>query len=75
MKDAERRGSPLPSEPDVHLSVYWHGARMDYVACVTAACLFVQEWRARHWHDAVEVSMDDIEGYPRLPCEPLYLEP
>jgi hypothetical protein len=71
----ERRGSPVPSEPDVHLSVFWHGARMDFVACLTAACLFVQEWRARHWHDAVEVSTDDVDGYPRLPCERLYLEP
>ncbi len=70
-----RRGSPIPSEPDVHLSVFWHGARMDFVACLTAACLFVQEWRARHWHDAVELSTDDVDGYPRLPCERLYLEP
>jgi hypothetical protein len=30
----ERRGSPVPSEPDVHLSVFWHGARMDFVACL-----------------------------------------
>lgn len=59
----------------MHLSVFWHGLRMDFVACVSAACLFVQEWRARQWHDAVEVSMDDTEGYPRLPCERLYLEP
>jgi hypothetical protein len=48
---------------------------MDFTACVTAACLFVQEWRARHWDDAVEVSIDETGQYPRLPCERLYLEP
>jgi hypothetical protein len=67
--------SPKPSEMDVHLSAFWHGARMDFTACVTAALLFIQEWRAPHWDDAVEVSLDDTDQYPRLPCERLYLEP
>jgi hypothetical protein len=65
----------MPSEMDVHLSVFWHGVRMDFTACVTAACVFVQEWRVQYWDDAVEVSIDDSGRYPRLPCERLYLEP
>ncbi|WP_157129168.1 hypothetical protein [Nocardia amamiensis] len=66
--------SPRPQEADVHLSVFLHGLRMDFRACMTAASVFVQEWRERHWHDPVHVSTDDADRYPRLPCERLYLE-
>ncbi|MET8878285.1 hypothetical protein [Nocardia sp. NPDC004604] len=67
--------SPRPSEPDVHLSVFLHGARFDYVACLTAALLFVQEHQAQHYADAVTVDLADTTTLPRLPCERLYLEP
>jgi len=66
--------SPLPDEPDVHLSVFLHGARFDFAACLTAAVLFVQEHWKRHYVDAVHVLPDSAEGWPRLPCERLYIE-
>ncbi|WP_435592668.1 hypothetical protein [Nocardia sp. bgisy118] len=66
--------SPLPSEPDVHLSVFLHGVRMDFVACLTAALVFVAEHRDRHYLDAVSVDTS-LSGHPRLPNERLYLEP
>ncbi|MET8777410.1 hypothetical protein ABZV58_20600 [Nocardia sp. NPDC004654] len=66
--------SPLPGEPDVHLSVFLHGVRMDFAACLTAALVFVSEHRSRHYFDAVTVD-PCAEGYPRLPNERLYLQP
>ncbi|MBF6223873.1 hypothetical protein IU470_28825 [Nocardia abscessus] len=39
--------SPLPDDPDVHLSVFLHGARFDFAACLTAALVFVHEHRER----------------------------
>ncbi|WP_435593763.1 hypothetical protein [Nocardia sp. bgisy118] len=66
-------GSPSPTEPDVHLGVFLHGQRMDFVACLTAALIFVQEHQARHYVDAVTVDLDKHE-FPRLPNERLYLE-
>ncbi|WP_067474041.1 hypothetical protein [Nocardia amamiensis] len=65
--------SPLPNDPDVHLSVFLHGVRLDFAACLTAALVFVQEHRERHYVDAVEV-LPDADGWPRLPNERLYLE-
>lgn len=67
--------SPLPNEPDVHLSVFVHGVRLDFSACLTAALVFVQEHHARHYVDAVSVIGCDPSGLPRLPNERLYLEP
>jgi hypothetical protein len=67
--------SPRPEEVDVHLSVHLHDVRMDFAACLTAALLFVQEWRTHHYHDAVTVIPGDADGLPRLPNERLYLEP
>lgn len=67
--------SPRPQEADVHLSVFLHGLRMDFRACMTAASVFVQEWRHMHWHEPVQVFTDDGSQYPRLPCERLYLHP
>lgn len=66
--------SPLPNEPDVHLSVFLHGVRMDFAACLTAALIFVAEHRDRHYVDAVTVH-PNAHGYPRLPNERLYLQP
>lgn len=66
--------SPLPDEPDVHLSVFLHGLRLDFVACLTAALIFVQEHQQRHYVDAVSVTMVGAERIPRLPNERLYLE-
>lgn len=67
--------SPNPEEPDVHLSVFLHGARFDFAACLTAALTFMREHRARHYADAVTVDLGDTSQYPRLPCERLYLGP
>ncbi len=62
-----------PSD-DVHVSVFLHGLRMDFAACVTAAMTFAREWRHAHYPDAVEVLPNGAEGLPRLPCERLYCE-
>ncbi|WP_433197792.1 hypothetical protein ACQP1G_02030 [Nocardia sp. CA-107356] len=67
--------SPRPTEPDVHLSVFLHGARFDFVACLTAALTFLQEHQAQHYHDAVSLTLGDTSTFPRLPCERLYLAP
>ncbi|WP_063037861.1 hypothetical protein [Nocardia pseudovaccinii] len=66
--------SPLPSDPDVHLSVFLHGARFDFTACLTAALEFVRDHREHHYSDAVNVIPGDPSGLPRLPNERLYLE-
>lgn len=70
-----KRASPLPDDPDVHLSVFLHGARFDFAACLTAALVFTQEHQREHYHDAVSIDLGDASGWPRLPCERLYLEP
>lgn len=62
-----------PSD-DVHVSVFLHGLRMDFAACVTAAMTFAREWRHAHYPDAIEVLPDGAEGLSRLPCERLYCE-
>ncbi|WP_433680496.1 hypothetical protein [Nocardia sp. CA-119907] len=67
--------SPRPGDPDVHLSVFLHGARFDFTACLTAALIFAQEHQREHYHDAVSIVLDDTSRWPRLPCERLYLEP
>ncbi|MFD0364045.1 hypothetical protein ACFQZZ_21580 [Nocardia sp. GCM10030253] len=71
--------SPLPEEADVHLSVFLHGARFDFAACLPAclpaALLFVEEHQERHYMDAVDVIPGDTAGLPRLPNERLFLEP
>lgn len=67
--------SPLPGDPDVHLSVFLHGVRLDYAACVTAALVFIQEHQRKHYADAVAVRLGNTEGLQRLPNERLYLEP
>jgi hypothetical protein len=55
--------SPRPEEPDVHLSVFLHGARLDF------------DHQARHHADAMNVIPGDTTGLRRLPCERLFLEP
>lgn len=67
--------SPRPSEPDVHLSVFLHGARFDFTACRTAALIFTRQHQREHYHDAVSIDLADSGRYPRLPCERLYLGP
>ncbi|WP_433598817.1 hypothetical protein ACQPXH_24375 [Nocardia sp. CA-135953] len=69
------QASPRPDLPDVHLSVFVHGVRMDFAACVTAARTFIEEHRARHYVDAVNVLPGDTTGLQRLPNERLYLPP
>ncbi|MET8871196.1 hypothetical protein [Nocardia sp. NPDC004604] len=59
----------------MHLSVFLHGARFDFAACLTAALTYMQEHQSRHHADAVTMDLGDASGYPRLPNERLYLEP
>lgn len=58
--------SPCPEEPDVHLTVQFASAQMDFVACPTAALVFVQDMAA---HRACTIAVDsgDCVGLPRLP--------
>lgn len=49
--------------------------RFDFVACLTAALLFVREHQTRRYTDAVTVAITDTSGLRRLPNERLYLEP
>ncbi|WP_454197435.1 hypothetical protein [Nocardia sp. Marseille-Q1738] len=67
--------SPRPGEDDVHLSVQFHDIRLDFAACRTAALTFVEDWRTRHYRDAVTIVPGDAAGLPRLPNERLYLQP
>ncbi|CRY81695.1 hypothetical protein SAMN05421776_103653 [Nocardia farcinica] len=62
--------SPLPYERDVCLAVILAGMSLRYVACLTAALIFVQIWPGR-----VLVVDDPAAAYPRLPTERLYVEP
>ena len=67
--------SPLPDEPDIHLSVSVRGTRFNYVACRTAAMTFIQDHQQRHHTDAVEILTDKTGGIRRLPNERLFLGP
>lgn len=65
--------SPAPDEPDVHLSIRLGGIPLDYIACLTAALIFVQEHAERRYVDAVRVDSDCAPQFRRLPNERLYL--
>lgn len=67
--------SPMPDEADVRLSVFVHGVRMDFAACMTAALCFMEEHRSRHYVDAVNVIPATRAGWGGLPNERLFLEP
>ncbi|MEU6190274.1 hypothetical protein [Nocardia sp. NPDC047038] len=68
------RSTPRPGEPDLHLSIFLHGIRLDYAACRTAALRFIAEWHARE-HEPITVIPGPTRGLDRLPCERLYLDP
>jgi hypothetical protein len=55
--------SPMPDEKDVHLSVFLHGVRMDFSACLTAALCFVEDHRSHHYIDAVNVMDAVLDGF------------
>ncbi|WP_459547327.1 hypothetical protein [Nocardia sp. X0981] len=59
-------------DPDVHLSVFLHGARFDFAARSSAAHLFRAEWNAVHCAEAVTILPGPPGDMPRLPCERLY---
>ncbi|MEV0685581.1 hypothetical protein AB0I35_17135 [Nocardia sp. NPDC050378] len=66
--------SPRPQEPDVRLMVQFATIRMEFVACLTAALVFVQDVAGRHFCD-VTVGAAHYADLPRLPNERLYLQP
>lgn len=66
--------SPCPDEPDVRVTVEFSSLRMDFVACLTAALVFVCDVGARR-PCGVAVDSGDCAGLPRLPNERLYLLP
>lgn len=55
--------------------MFIHGVRMDFAACLTAALVFVEEHRSRHYIDAVDLVPGETTGFRRLPNERLYLSP
>lgn len=71
----DSKNSPRPDEEDVHLHIEFPGVRMDFTACLTAAMIFVQDWRAHRGHESLTVIPGATDDLPRLPNERLYLEP
>lgn len=57
----------------MHLRIRLGGIPLDYVACLTAALIFVQEQAKRRYVDAVWVDTDCTPRFRRLPNERLYL--
>ncbi|TQM32619.1 hypothetical protein [Nocardia bhagyanarayanae] len=72
MKTGKR--SPCPEEPDIRLVVQFATIRMEFVACLTAALVFVQDVARRRLCD-VTVACGHYPDLPRLPNERLYLVP
>ena len=66
--------SPRPEEPDIHLTIQFSCVRVDFVACLTAALVFVCDVTARR-PGTVVVDFRHCAGLPRLPNERLYLLP
>lgn len=66
--------SPCPDEPDVRISIEFSSVRMDFVACLTAALVFVCDVAARR-PGTVAIYPGHCTGLPRLPNERLYLVP
>lgn len=66
--------SPCPDEPDIRLMVQFAAIRMEFVACLTAAMVFVQDVARRSLCD-VTVTTAHYADLPRLPNERLYLLP
>lgn len=71
---SNRGRSPCPDEPDIRLTVQFSSVRMDFVACLTAALVFVCDVAARR-PGTVAVYPGYCAGLPRLPNERLYLLP
>ncbi|UGT63861.1 hypothetical protein [Nocardia asteroides] len=57
----------------MHLSIRLGGIPLDFVACLTAALIFVQEHAERRYVDAVSVDTDCAPLFSRLPNERLYM--
>lgn len=66
--------SPHPHEPDIRLTVQFASVRIDFVASLTAAFVFVQDIAVRR-SCTVAVDSGRCTGLPRLPNERLYLLP
>lgn len=66
--------SPRPQEPDVRLTIQFDTVRMEFVACLTAALIFVQDVAGRRSCE-VAVASAHLADLPRLPNERLYLQP
>ncbi|WP_280213030.1 hypothetical protein [Nocardia cyriacigeorgica] len=66
--------SPCPQEPDVRLMIELAGIRMEFVACLTAALIFVQDVAGRLSCE-IAVAAAHYTDLPRLPNERLYLVP
>lgn len=65
---------PSSSSPDIHLTVFLHGLRLDYRAHPAAAHLFLQEWTVQHGAYTAAILSGNPLDLPRLPCERLYLD-
>ncbi|MFE6858668.1 hypothetical protein [Nocardia sp. NPDC057668] len=60
-------------DPDVHISVQFHGIQLDFAARLSAALVLIQESLARHYFDHVVIVGGSTVGLPRLPNERLYI--
>ncbi|MFE7742273.1 hypothetical protein [Nocardia sp. NPDC057455] len=67
--------SPQPEEPDVWLTLTVGGVRFHFVACLTAALVFICDLQQHRLADTVRVSDSGPADVPRLPNEILFLEP
>lgn len=72
MNSGER--SPRPDEPDIGLTIQLGRVRVHFVACLTAALVFVCDV-ATYRPGTVAVHTGSCAGWSRLPNERLYLLP
>ncbi len=74
---ANLSGSPVPTEPDVTVSVYLTSSSrhaLTFVACESAARRFADHWQRYGGCAAVEFTAPE-ENCARLPCERLWVIP
>ncbi|MFC8526151.1 hypothetical protein [Nocardia sp. NPDC057227] len=67
--------SPRPEEPDIWLTLAVGGVEFEFIACLTAALIFVCDLERHRCADRVQVSAQGDVHTPRLPNESLFLEP
>lgn len=67
--------SPHPDEPDIWLTLTLGGLEFHFVACLTAALIFVCDLQRHRLAEHVRIAAYGAHETPRLPNECLFLEP